>query len=811
MSRLTLRPGLLAVAVALSIGGQPAPSFAEDAAPSARTITRSYDIPAGPLGETLSRISRESGRTLSADPALLQGRNAPAVRGDYSAEQAAQVALAGSGLRLLVTGSGTLSVQPSNDSGALELGTLSVVGSGLGEATEGTGSYTTGSTSTATKLKLSLRETPQSVSVLTRQRLDDQGLNSLTDVLEQTPGISVQNIDSERFSIYSRGYSIDSYQYDGVPTTLVVTTTATPQSLTDTAIYDRVEVLRGATGLMTGAGDPSGTINLVRKRPTDTFQGHISAGLGSWNLYRTEVDVSGPLVDSGHLRGRLVGAYQQNDSFVDHYQQEKEVYYGILEADLSESTLLSVGFDYQKSDPRGVSYASFPLFYSDGSQTDFSRSTNPAARWSSREQNTLNTFASVEQRLEHDWTLKLSVNQLYSSRDSKLASASWGFPDKATGEGMFLYGGGGHGWQKQTGIDAQAQGPFQLFGREHELVAGFNYSRFEDHNTPDRDDLEGRPINYYDWDNQTPEPISQGKYWDNDTVIRQRGSYLATRLKPTDDLSVILGVRASHYSYNYTLGADPARNAKENGVVTPYAGVVYDLNDVHSLYASYTSIFKPQYYRDITGAYLDPREGDNYEIGLKSEYFGGRLNTAIAVYEVKQDNLAEAVGATIPDSGGEAAYRALQGAKTKGIDLEVSGELLPEWNLSASYSHTVTKDADGQRINTVAPAEMVKLWTTYRLPGALQRLTIGGGMNWQSGIHFSTTHWQMPGVNLKAEQDDYAVFNLMGRYRFSEQLSATLNVNNLFDKKYLSALDTTFLGGYYGDPRNLMLTTRYDF
>jgi len=141
----------------------------------------------------------------------------------------------------------------------------------------------------------------------------------------------------------------------------------------------------------------------------------------------------------------------------------------------------------------------------------------------------------------------------------------------------------------------------------------------------------------------------------------------------------------------------------------------------------------------------------------------------------------------------------------------VSGELLPDWNLSASYSHTVTKDADGQRINTVAPAEMVKLWTTYRLPGALQRLTVGGGMNWQSGIHFSTTHWQMPGVNLKAEQDDYAVFNLMGRYRFSEQLSATLNVNNLFDKKYLSALDTTFLGGYYGDPRNLMLTTRYDF
>lgn len=105
---------------------------------------------------------------------------------------------------------------------------------------------------------------------------------------------------------------------------------------------------------------------------------------------------------------------------------------------------------------------------------------------------------------------------------------------------------------------------------------------------------------------------------------------------------------------------------------------------------------------------------------------------------------------------------------------------------------------------------MFKPWTTYRLPGEWEKLTVGGGANWQSGIHFTATPWQL-GQTVKAKQEQYTVVDLMARYRFTEQVSATLNVNNLFDKKYLSALDTTFYGGYYGDPRNVMLTTQYRF
>ncbi|MCQ3000529.1 TonB-dependent siderophore receptor [Pseudomonas syringae] len=778
-----------------------------------------FNIPAQPLASALQIFGQQANVQLLYSPDDTQSLNSAALRGRYEPKDAIGVLLKGTGLAYSLQGN-TLTVTGRGTAGSVELGATNIDSKGLGMTTEGTGSYTTGVTNTATRLNLSLRETPQTVSVITRQRLDDQNLNSLAKVLEQTPGIALQPLDSERVNIFSRGYAVDSYQYDGVPTTLVVSTSATPQSLSDMAIYDRIEVLRGATGLLTGAGDPSGTINLVRKRPTDKFQGYVSAGLGSWDQYRTEMDVSGPLTPTGNIRGRMVNAYQQGNSFIDYYKTERQVYYGILEADLTDSLLLTAGYDYQKQDPRGVSFASFPLFNSNGGQTSLSRSTNPAAKWSSRKQDTLNVFYSLEQQLANDWSVKASVNQMYSKRDAKLASASWGFLNEETGEGMSLYGGTSTGWQKQTGIDVNAKGPFQLFGREHELVVGMTYTKFEDHNDPTDADIEGRSVNYYDWGNNTAKPQGNGQVlFDNDTTIRQLGTYAAVRLKPTDDLSIILGGRVSDYKYDMYYDYpnpttfDPETKSQKHGVVTPYAGIIYDLTEQHSVYASYTNIFMPQQRRDANLQALEPRTGDAYEIGLKSEFLDGKINTSIDAFVTLQDNLAESTGRTVTIAPGqtEGVYEAVNGAKTRGFDAEINGEVLPGWKVAASYTHAITKDADGNRLNTVAPANLAKFWTTYRMPGELDHLTVGGGVNWQSGMHFSASPWQLNGQTVKAKQDDFAVFSLMARYEFTDNLSTLVNVNNLFDKKYLSALDQTFLGGYYGDPRNVMVTTKYSF
>lgn len=776
-----------------------------------------YNIPAGSLAAALSQFAATSGVMITFSSEDTAGLQSPGLHGDFELEQGFARLLQGSGLRVVQADERRYVLARAQSGSALELGATSVNAANPDASSEETGSYTIASSRTATKLPMSLRETPQTVSVMTRQRMQDQQLNTLSDVLEQTPGLSVQNIDSERVNIYSRGYSIDSYQFDGIPTTLIVQTSASPQSMIDTSIYDRVEIVRGATGLMTGAGDPSGSINLIRKRPTANAQGSVSAGAGSWNTYRTEVDVSGPLTGDARLRGRAVAAYQQGNSYIDHYQQEKQTYYGILEADLTDSTLLTVGFDYQKNDPRGVSFASFPLFYDDGEQTDFSRSTNAASRWSYRQQNTLNTFATLEQGLVNEWKLKVSVNNMYSTRDYSLASASGGFPNKETGDGTYLYGGDGYGSQRQLGIDAMVQGPFQLLGRQHELVMGVSGSEFHDYSNPQDSDLEMRPVNLYDWDNYTDRASPAGKLMNDDTTIRQDAAYMVARFKPTDDLSLIFGARVGDYSYKkkaiynapFTKSTNRAET-RESGFVTPYAGVVYDLNPQHSVYASYTKIYKPQTLRDRSGATLEPREGDNYEIGLKSELLDGRVNTAIALYEIKQDNLGVLSGGFVEGTVRERAYKAVSGANTRGIDLEIFGEIMPDWNVTASYSHSLTKDADHERINTIAPANMVKLWTTYRLPGEFNRLTVGGGMNWQSGLSLTDAPWQI-GHTVKATQDEYAVFNLMARYDVTQALSATVNINNLFDKKYLSSLDPTFYTAFYGEPRNVMFSTRYNF
>lgn len=786
---------------------------------------RSYDIPAGPLSQALTRFSREAGIFLVGDGRVAEGKTSPGLKGRYSVPAGLAALLGQTGLEAFVQADGSYGLRTLPRPAASDTATLGAVtvtaAPVRNDRTENTGSYAvTGPVTTATRLALTLRETPQTLSVITRQRMDDEGLDSVETVLDRTPGISVQNIGASRFSILSRGYDIDNYQYDGIVTATDIVSQNVPQSQADLALYDRVEVLRGAAGLLAGAGNPSGTVNLVRKKPTSEFQGYVNLSAGSWDRGRAEVDLAGPLNAAGSLRGRVVAAHEQGGTHIDWYKQDKSVLYGVLEADIAPQTLLTAGLDYQRSDPRGQSSTGLPLFYSNGEQTAFSPSQNAAARWKTNELDVYNAFMKLEHRFANDWKLGLSANYMQGKRAFSGADASWGFPDQLTGEGVRLYGGLGSAKQRQSGLDAQLQGPFELFGRQHEAVLGFNWSDFKNFHEPQRGAaIEGRYVNIYDWGNETAGPTITGeKLYDYDGWQKQGGVYGALRLKPRDDLTVIAGARVSNYRYRlaleYTAAASARNNRitnmRESGVVTPYAGVVYDLNKTHSVYASYTSIFKPQSNRDRNGEVLDPRTGDNFEIGLKSEWLGGQLTSAVALYEIRQENLAETdTGFTVPGtSPAEAAYRAVKGAKTRGIDLEINGEIARGWQLSASYSYGTTEDANGERIRTVFPRQMAKLWTSWRLPGAWSRLTLGGGVNWQDRIYYNATS---SGLALTGQQKAYAVANLMARYEFSPQLSATLNLNNVFDKHYLQGLDTTFYTGIYAPTRNVQLGMRYTF
>jgi outer membrane receptor for ferric coprogen and ferric-rhodotorulic acid len=771
-----------------------------------------YAVAPGSLVTVLNHFAEQSGVFIAGHNDLAANKHSPGLNGDYTPQQALQILLKGSGLQAQRLSGGGYVLRGTATADPLQLDATNISGKTLGAITEDTHAYTTGLSASATGLPLSLRETPQSVTVITRQQLDDQGANGIADVLRRAPGISVQNYDSERWEFSSRGTPISNFQYDGVSTDYDGVYDYGTTS-TDMATFDRVEIIKGATGLMTGSGDPSATVNLIRKRPTPAFKASLSASVGSWDNYRSEFDISGPFNDK--LRARFVGVHQERSAYADHYQNSKDIAYAIVETDLTPDTLLTVGFDQQNTRSRGATWTGFPMFYSDGSRTNFSRSFNPATDWSRRDFINQTLFAAVTRQLQNDWALKISYDRKHREHDTLLGSASGGNPDPVSGDGMFLYMGKFKGDEVQDNLDINLGGPFNLFGREHQLLVGFMSM-----NTRQDNPVYGSvypPLNgsIFDWHGEFAKPdIPQ---IGTDTIRqRQTGAYVSTRLRASDDLALILGARVSdfsasdHLDYSDPNTANVRDGYRQTGVITPYTGAVYDLDDTYSLYTSYTRIYQPQLSKDATSQILDPVQGDSYEAGIKAEYFDGRLNASFAVFRIEQDNVAEQVRGF----DNQAVYRAVQGATTKGFEFELAGEIADGWNLSAGYAYNHTRDAKGDAVyasilQTTAPEQLVRLFSSYRLPGVWQHLTLGGGVSWQSEF-FGDVFQPGANQNVRITQDSYYLVDAMARYRFNEHLSTSLNIKNLFDKSYYTGLGN-FGTGFYGEPRHLQLTARWDF
>ncbi|BAQ82054.1 ferripyoverdine receptor [Pseudomonas sp. St29] len=783
---INLLPSALALAVALPVAGYVQAQEIE------------LDIPAQPLGSALQEFGRQANLQVLYNPSDIQSQRSTAVKGKLEPQQAIKTLLNGTRTTYNLSGS-SLTINAATSSGPLELGMTNVSADQLGTITEGSGSYTPGTIATATRLVLSPRETPQSISVTTRQAMDDFNFTSINDVMRHTPGITVNAYDTQRSDYFSRGFSVQNFQIDGIPT-IRDAVYASGQTLSDMAIYDRVEVLKGASGLLTGAGDPGGTINLIRKKPTSQFQGHASQGFGSWNNYRTEIDVSGPLTETGNVRGRAVAAYQQKDSYMDHFSNKTNVYYGILDFDLSPDTQLSVGVDYQDSIPKGSSWAgAAPLFDKAGNRLDMPRSFNSGARWASWEQYTRNVFATLEHSFANGWVAKGQYSHMISGYDAHVNTLRPPTADGMTTININSF----DGETKSDSLDMYATGPFSLFGREHQLVVGAASSRAHkkgyDYWNPRLSQTNS--YDFYNWDGKAAKPSSWGPLSVKaDEITRQNAGYITAQFSLMDDLKLLLGSRVVYYSLTGTT------DLKDTGKVLPYAGLIYDIDEHFSAYANYSEIFNPQNYRDSSNKVLEPDEGKSYELGIKGEFFEGRLNSSLAYFELHQEN--RAVDDVVYNGSHENAYASMGiTAKTKGYEAEVSGELAPGWQLKAGYTHKVIRDQTGTKVSTWEPQDLVSLYTSYKLTGDLDRLTLGGGLRWQGKA------WNVLSVNgnnVKVSQDPYSVVDLMARYQITDNVSTTLNVNNVLDKTYYS--NTGFFNSYfYGEPRSFMVTTRWDF
>nr|MBP8040133.1 TonB-dependent receptor plug domain-containing protein [Aeromonadaceae bacterium] len=373
----------------------------------------------------------------------------------------------------LLTAPAWAAEENSEETAESQVSSVVVTASSDEGVTEGSDSYTPASSSTATKLPLTLRETPQSVTVVTKQKMDDFNQTSINEVLGSVAGVTVEKIETDRTYYTSRGFDITNFQVDGLGLPMA---NGNVNGDLDTAIYDRVEVVRGASGLMTGAGNPSATVNMVRKRPTREFQAEVKGAAGSWENGRGEMDVSGSLVESERLRGRTVVVKQNKESYLDRYASDKTVIYGVVEGDLTDRTLMTVGYSLQQNDSDSPMWGALPLYYSDGSQTDYDVSTSTSADWSYWNVDNRRAFVELSHGFDNGWQTKAVYNFIDTRQDSRLFYM-YGTPDKTTGEGLMSYPGLYQMHMKQHVGDVNASGPFRLLGREHQMVVGSTLSR----------------------------------------------------------------------------------------------------------------------------------------------------------------------------------------------------------------------------------------------------------------------------------------------------------------------------------------------
>ncbi|MCU1197897.1 ferric-rhodotorulic acid/ferric-coprogen receptor FhuE [Stenotrophomonas maltophilia] len=673
-----------------------------------------------------------------------------------------------------------------------------------GERAEG---YSVRRTSAGTRFDLAPREIPQSVSIISHQRIEDQNLDDIIDVLANTTGVTSTQSDSERTEFYARGFYIDAYQFDGLPTQMVQNWSYGDSGL-DLALYDRVEVVRGATGLLSGAGNPSASVNLIRKHADSAeLAGSVSVNVGSWGRTRTTVDVGSALNASGTVRGRVIGSYLDTDGQMDRYNQRKTLGYAVIDADLTPDTQLSVGYDYQQKRANGATWGGFPMLYSDGSRTGYDESFNASPEWTYWDTTSKRAFATLQHAFSNGWKFKVGATHDETKADDKLfypAYNDWTTGesnfDRTTGAGISPSAGFYNTERKVTGVDGYIDGPFQLFGREHQLMAGLSYNKREYANYGDYQ--VGGPgqtwdpfASYLNWTGKIGEPNWNPLALASEGTITQKAGYAAARLSLADPLKLIIGARYTDWKSEGE-GADRAHK-----VTTPYAGLVFDINDTYSTYASYTEIFQPQTLKDRNGSYLDPVDGKSYEVGVKGAWFDNRLNASLAVFRIEQDNVGQATGEPVQGSQNEFAYRAARGTVSRGFEFEVNGELAPGWNATFGASRYVAEDINGADINTNLPQTALKLFTSYT-PQSLQALTVGGGANWQNRIYYPVPAYG------RIEQSGYALVSAFLRYRISPEFSVQANLNNLLDKKYLSQINGY---GAYGDGRNGSLTFTWAF
>lgn len=632
-----------------------------------------------------------------------------------------------------------------------------------------------GIASGATGLPLAIVDTPQSVTVIDRGLLDDFAFDEVNDVLRYVTGVNVEEAETDRTYYNARGFDITEAMVDGIQ---IPNIWGPSIGSLDTVMWDSIEVVRGANGLLSGVGNPSGTINYRRKHSTGQRRvtGELTAA--SWNRVRGEVDIGMPLTADGNWGLRVAAAAQNADSYLRDYRSNRTAIQAVIDGRIAESLAVSFGYARQQGTSRGVLWGALPLLDSAGNQLDWDFSTSTTQDWTYWKSKDQTAFAQATWSFAPGWSVSTHLTRRVNDEPSRLFYV-YGTPDAETGLGLYGYPGGylatARGWIWDNRLD----GTFNLLGRDHKLTVGvqrtaakFGYLTYP---VPTTDPAWGAlPPLQSGWDGtEVPypafgDPVESARINDRQWRIRA-----ATDLDLTDRLSLILGANyVDVATTGFTFGVSAARS---ESAVSPFVGATFEVLPGVNLYGSYSDIFNPQKELGTNLRPIGSAKGKSWEAGLKGQTADKALFGSLALFRSEQTNLAEAAGYDV--TLGQTLYNGIF-VRSQGIEAEIGGRIAPGVTVQGGVTHLSLEGREGAPVRTYVPRTTANLLIRWE---PVERLQIGAAMRWQDEI--STTN-----ATGTIRQNDYATLQLQAGYKLSDNVSLNLNVANVTNHKHLASL-----------------------
>lgn len=570
----------------------------------------------------------------------------------------------------------------------------------------------------------------------------------------------------------------------------------------EVANLERVEVLRGPASVLYGQAEPGGVINLVTKQPLSEPYYNLQLQGGNRGFINPSVDLSGPLTDDGRLLYRLNALYCREESFRDFDNDaERFAIAPTLTWLIGDRTDLNVSLEYVE-DNEFFDTGTLPFGDSIANVSPSRVFNDPDA---TIEQDFLRTGYTLEHRFSDNWKLRNRFN--YTSTSFQYSILPFPSPPDPNGDifRVFLQRGG----DKDTySLYTNVQGEFNTGSIEHTLLFGVDLARSES-NTLSRADFSDlssfSPINIFDDTVDVTFPESLPILSDRDITVDQLGIYLQDQIDLLDNLILVAGLHYDTFSQETIQNLPGTELSRDKSALTPRIGIVYQPIEPISLYANYSRTFLPNLTEtDANGDFLDPEEGVGFEVGIRGEIIEDRLIANLAYFDITKQNVATA-DPNVPFF----ALIATGEQRSRGVDFNLTGEILSGWNMVASYAYIdaeVTEDNHipvGNRLGGV-PEHSASLWTTYELQsGDLQGLGFGLGFNFVGERQGDLAN--------SFEVDSYFRTDAAVFYRRNNR-QVRLNIDNLFDIDYVESTGgaRTF-DNDWGDPLTVRASVEYEF